>query len=673
MKHLFFMLCFFSLSQTLLAQSSLTNNYWLSYLEELAENEETDENYLENLYDELSTLSENPFNINTLTKSDLERFPFLTGLQIENLLYYLYKYGPVVDIYELKNVEELDQQTIDYLLPFVYVETTEEPASLPPLTKKALKYVKQELTLGSNYTLQSKAGYSGQYAGDPLALSLRYNLNYNNKIQLGVTGEKDPGEMFWDKQHKGFDYYAVNLTLNDLGALKTLSLGDYRLSFGQGLVLNNNFSLGKTSDVVHISQKNNGVKRHVSTNETQYFSGFAGTWKVKKMEASFFYSYRNLDATADSSTIYTFQTTGYHRTANELKKRNDASVDLYGTHIQWKNDQWSIGGTAVYYSFGDKELNPELKPYNRYVLRGKNQFNAGINYTYQQKKLIFQGETALDRSGKMAAIHHLLISPASFIDWVVSYRYYMKDYNALYSKAFSESSTVQNETGFYTGIKISFLQRWEMATYWDYFTFPWLKYGIDAPSSGNDRLLQLTYHPAHSLQMNFQYKRKEKSKNFSEPNGYGTVVLPYEQQRVRYQLHYQPRSALLLKTQADYNYYTSATEKQSGWSVTQTMSYMPDKTRFQLDGALAYFHARDWNTRISIYEKSVLYSFGFPSYYGEGLRYYAVVKWKLNRALTLYLKAASTHYFDRNVIGSGPEEIDGREKSDIYCTVKYKF
>jgi hypothetical protein len=102
-------------------------------------------------------------------------------------------------------------------------------------------------------------------------------------------------------------------------------------------------------------------------------------------------------------------------------------------------------------------------------------------------------------------------------------------------------------------------------------------------------------------------------------------------------------------------------------------SFASDKTKFQLDGGFAYFHSSEWNSRISIYEKNVLYAFASSSYYGEGLRYYALVKWKISNPLTIYLKAASTHYFDRNVISSSLEEIEGREKSDIYVLIKYKF
>jgi hypothetical protein len=50
-----------------------------------------------------------------------------------------------------------------------------------------------------------------------------------------------------------------------------------------------------------------------------------------------------------------------------------------------------------------------------------------------------------------------------------------------------------------------------------------------------------------------------------------------------------------------------------------------------------------------------------------------VLKWKLAKPLTLYLKCGSTHYYDRTTISSGLEAIEGCEKTDVYCLIKYSF
>ncbi|MDR1369050.1 MAG: helix-hairpin-helix domain-containing protein, partial [Dysgonamonadaceae bacterium] len=393
----FLFLCFSAWSQT-----PEKNTSWMEYLEELSENE-MESSLIENLYEELSFLSEHPFNLNTATKQDLERLPFLSEIQIENIQYHIYKYGPLNTIYELKNIDGLDFQTIQYLLPFVLVELENKPEPLS--MKNVLKYGKSDLLVRMDNSLQQKAGYieadneekelhpNRFYLGEPYYLSVRYGFQYKDKIQLSFTGEKDAGEAFWNRHHKGFDFHSANLSLKNFGIVEGLYLGDYRVSFGQGLVLNTDFSMGKTSDVSNIGKKNSGIKRHFSTNENDFFRGVAVNLKLKKTNLYLFISHRDLDAGVDGNSISNFKTDGYNRTYNDLEKRHKAEMNTGGLNLQWKNESFQIGTTATIYNFGGKELNPELKPYNFFYLRDKSNYNMSADYSFQRKKLLFQGET----------------------------------------------------------------------------------------------------------------------------------------------------------------------------------------------------------------------------------------------------------------------------------------
>lgn len=125
------------------SQESVSVDKWKEYIEELAE-ESANENQLEALYTELSYLSEHPMDLNQVTAEELSRLPFLTDRQIEQLIAYRKKYGEMVSIYELKGVNGLDYQTIQLLLPFVYVG--EKTVNKRPFTvKNLLKYGNNEL------------------------------------------------------------------------------------------------------------------------------------------------------------------------------------------------------------------------------------------------------------------------------------------------------------------------------------------------------------------------------------------------------------------------------------------------------------------------------------------------------------------------------------------------
>ena len=106
-------------------------------------------------------------------------------------------------------------------------------------------------------------------------------------------------------------------------------IGNYRLSFGQGLVMNTNFSLGKQSILSSIYSMNKGIKKHSSTSESNYFRGLAASVSLSKnLFFTGFYSFREQDATLDGMFITSFKTDGYHRTPLEMSKKNNINNHL---------------------------------------------------------------------------------------------------------------------------------------------------------------------------------------------------------------------------------------------------------------------------------------------------------------------------------------------------------
>ena len=69
-------------------------------LEELAE--ETGTADWEDELEELSYRLQEPLNLNTATREQLEQFPFLTTRQVEEIQAYIYIHGQMQTIYELK-------------------------------------------------------------------------------------------------------------------------------------------------------------------------------------------------------------------------------------------------------------------------------------------------------------------------------------------------------------------------------------------------------------------------------------------------------------------------------------------------------------------------------------------------------------------------------------------
>ncbi len=92
-----------------------------------------------------------------------------------------------------------------------------------------------------------------------------------------------------------------------------------------------------------------------------------------------------------------------------------------------------------------------------------------------------------------------------------------------------------------------------------------------------------------------------------------------------------------------------------------------------LRAAVGYFHTDDYASRVYVYEPSMLYSYSYPSFYGEGLRGAFTARLQATRALLLIAKLGITHYMDRSQISSGLQRIDGRNQTDLELQVKLRL
>lgn len=676
-------LCSLMASQTICAQNDISSD-WTEIADQMSIDDEEEKGW-DNSYEDLSELAQHPFNINVITKEQLERFPFLSNLQIEHLLYYLYVSGPMKTIYELQMVEDMDRQTIQYLLPFVYVGPVEKGNDIPSW-RNIWKYGKHEIITRLDVPLNEKEGYkfipdsvlfeneNKHYLGSPYYSSVRYGFHYKDQIYFGLSAEKDAGEPFLAKGNKtGYDYYSFYFFARNLGNVKALALGNYRLSFGQGLVLNSDYSLGKSAAISTLNYKSGGIKKHSSMDEYNYFRGAAVSYKLSDFLVTAFYSHRDLDAIITDGVITSFKKDGMHRIPREIDRRNVFVAQTMGGNLAYSSDNLKLGFTGVYYLF-DKKYEPEIKPYSYYNMRGRQFYNLGIDYKYRWKRIDLFGETALSQKGGIATINTLRFSPASGYQVLLLQRYYAKDYQAMYGKSVSEGSSVQNENGSYIGFEAKPIKFWKFTAYADFFSFPWLKYGVDKPSSGFDGLVQVTYFPKKNLKMFWRYRYKTKDKNYLDEETDIKDVRPYIQQKVRYQLSYNVNDNVSLKTTFD---FTSANPQDKpssrGYMLAQNLSYAFRSIPLKFDLNFGYFDTDDYSSRISSYEKGVLYAFSIPSFYGQGIRIACNLRYDFSQSLMIMAKFGQTRYLDKQEIGTGIEMIKGNTKSDINLQARYIF
>lgn len=663
------MLLFTSLAAT--AQDT-----WQQVLAEMMTAEDSEQAHWEDTYERLSELAANPLDLNTATRDQLAELPFLSQQQVEDLCDYIYHYGPMKSMGELRMITTLGYDQLR-LLPF-FVRIAEEPVSpaptLPSLAE-LMRYGRHELLTTGRIPLYERRGDKNGYLGYPYRHWLRYTFSHGTQLKAGLVAAQDAGEPLFAGQNRwGYDYYSPYLQLRQLGRVETFVAGRYKLQLGMGLIAGSAFALGKLATLQQMGRSANMLRAHSSRSASGYFQGAAATVRLtRQFSLLAMGSFRSLDATlAKDGSATTLLTNGYHRTPLEMSKKNNTHSTDGGLSLRFNHQRLHLGLNAVATHL-NRPLQPATALYRRYYPHGTDFLNASLDYSYASRRLCLNGETATDRHGALATLNSLSFRFDGGLSLMLLQRFYSYRYTALYANSLSEGSRVQNESAFYLGADWQPSPSLRLQAYADYSRAPWARYGISRPSWASDNLLQLTYsHRQWRLQGRYRlhihqhdHSSTDDDDNSHASNGSkGAAALDQlTDQRTRLAFTYTiPGGHLSFTTQAD-AVAAGVRSRDFGWMVSQQGSCQWHWLR--LNALCAYFHTDGYDSRLYLYERSPLYTFSFPSLYGQGIRYSLMGRATLNRQFALTLKLGVTDYFDRATTGTGLQLVNGSSLADL--------
>lgn len=624
---------------------------WQSYLDVLTETDDYENIRWEDYEEMLGELVEHPININTATREELEQLPFLSSQQVEDILAYVYRYGGVKSLAELQVLGSVDWRQRQLLGYFVYAGESKQ-RSFPSLAN-ILKYGKQELVGSVKIPFYERAGDKNGYMGYPYKHWLRYQMRLADYVKLGLVASQDAGEPFLGGKNKaGYDFYSFYLQVKNKGRLKNLTIGRYRLREGMGLILNNDFTMGKMSMLSSLGRMGLSIRGHTSRSSANYLQGIAATVNLSnRWDMSGFLSYRLIDGTLANGGISTILTTGLHRTSREIAKQKVASAFLAGGNLHYTHQGFHLSATAHYHSYS-LPLTPNTKPlYKRFAPVGNAFWNASISYGYLSHRLTLQGETATGTSGMIATINTASYLFSEKFSLSALYRFYPYRYFALYGNSFCAGSGVQDENGFYLSARWLPSRRWVIEAYGDVAYFAWPQYQMSAGSHCVDVQGSVMFQPSKMVNLGVRYRYKQKQAT---------------SQAMRFFLS-MGGERFCGKTQMD----VVMRQTSRGYMVSESCGW---KWRWlRLNALMGYFHTTDYDSRIFCYEPSMLYTMSFASYYGKGIRYALLAKTQLGEHWMLACKMGTTDYFDRSHISSGLQEIAHSSQSDIEILLKLKW
>ncbi len=446
---------FIFLIQPLHAQEPKNINQSLEQIIEQNENAEEFNTH----YEDLLQYKEHPININTASYEELIQSNVFSARQVMFLVRYRKKYGIIRSVYELLYIESFDQATLDFVQPLISVDG--EVITIKNDFEKPKP--QQDLFIRSALTLQAKEGYktSGGYVGAPSSAYLRYKYKLGNAFQAGATLESDAGEYLLNKHNYYLpDFYSAHLYWKGEKKIKTAIIGDYHLRLGQGLAMWTGLGFGKTSMSTDVIKQSDFIKPYTSSEENNFLRGIATTINFRNVAMTPFFSGNKVDANIlnnapEVSTISTLQTTGLHRTENELADKDAVNMTTYGVDINYQLLQFKIGIRGLHTQLSDS-LNMSDKLYKQYDFRGKSNDVVSFDYKFINRKLEFFGENAVSRFDTLAgwaAVNGVKMYLDSRITMVLMHRYYSKAYHSFWSNGFREGSNTANESGVYLGME----------------------------------------------------------------------------------------------------------------------------------------------------------------------------------------------------------------------------
>ena len=634
--------------------------------------QEYQEAALEELLQEYLFLQENPVNINSDEIVRLEALGLLNHFQITHLQEYRKQYGNLLFINELSMLDDFNEHTIAVIAPVVCFGRNDQEIEQEKITigKLAMRG-KHQLTV--NYAQKfNPDDDASAYLGSPMKLQVKYAFHFHQKVRAGIVMEKDAGEPFLlnriadslqdlvkTYRKSGFDFYGFHLYASDLRLtrrepsrnsrntliVKDLAIGDYLLSFGQGLTLWTGMSMGKTAGGGNIMKRASGIKPKASASEGQFFRGAATTLRFNDFYATAFYSIRDIDATIslldsleEAEQVSSLIASGYHRTINELKKKNAVRQQAFGGHLSYSTASLEIGVTAYHLRLSAPL---QLKPskYNQFYFQGDRLTDLGTDFRWTLRKIAFFGELARSDNGALAGLLGMTVKPAGYIHFSLLYRNYDKRYQNLFNSAFGEQSRRQGEEGLYLGVECAPAPRWNILAYSDFYRFTWLGAQVYSPSWGQEYSLKVEHTINKNASMQFRWKSKTKMRNSPEAEVYTYYPVFYTKRMAFFQISYGITEGLVFTDRVEYCRYLIRDGPDSrGYFLSHDIAYKPEGKPYALTFRYALFRSDDYNSRLTVYENDVLGAFSIPSLNGTGTRVYLLGRLKLFNHLSLYAR-----------------------------------
>lgn len=591
-------------------------------LAEALENEQMTEAEYILAMNRIEALYISPLDINTVQQDILSGIPLLTPYQTYQFIHHRLNRGRFRSLYDLKMIEGWDEETLAWALP-LFLCKDEATTALGKQVKTGILQGRTHLAINSSYQQGTR---SEGYLGPPLGASLRFQYQSKAGLSMALGVEQDRHEPWSYDGRKGFDAYLGHVALSNTGVVKRLVLGDYRVGWGEGLVIAQGYQPRRLSLG---GGQTRGIRPMMGLSEGGRMRGLATDVDLGRLRLALFASHRRMDGNInEDGEITALSDAGLHRTERELRYRHRVAMQTVGAQLIYQTPRLELSLQGIGYGWAGDFLRSATGASHIALLDSMQRHTAlSLSYRYvsKQGRLLLSGEIARSSLGSYAIAQSIGYKSAYWGELRLVARLIPDLYWSYYGQTYSHYSRPNDEIGL--GVhyeRRDLLPDLSLTLSVDLYR-PYLEQDGKGHRRGARILNEWTYRTSRTsaLTARLSWYQQEGSTN--------TLRLALQHRAELGAWHLQSKLS------------ASRIDTEWGWAGQIRISYKPNKGKFSADASAIYHSVDQWAGRFSYFEPRLSYEYGSLLLYQKGYRLSAVGNYKLSNRIRLGAKLSYAH------------------------------
>ena len=578
------------------------------------------------------------YDINHINETQLLSFNILNFQQINNFILYRKNMGGFISLFELQAVPGWDIETIKLIIHRFKIRNIESRRPIQKLLKEGNHSILYRIGKKSLDTLINGIVKPKDLFSNKSKQLVRYSFEIPEKMNAGLTIEKDPGEKSIT------DYASGYLAFSSTKILKNVTVGDYTVNMGQGLIEWRGYSTGMTSQITSGYRQGPLIWPHRGTDENKFHRGVALSFNKAGITMSVFASNQYIDANiisdrvTNKKTISSFLVSGIHATDSEKADRKTAEKSTIGGSLKIKISKTNIGLNHIS-TFFNAPVQKKDEPHNYFAMQGNQYINSSIDFSSNVASGFLFGEAAIDERLNSGFILGMLKSIDPRLDIAFIYRNISKGYRSFQPNAFTQNTDANNEQGKFININFRINPRTKIESYVDHYTNNWPQYYNDGVRRGNLISIQYSWDPNKKTAFYIKLQSKQKNSNIKLVDNKTNLLGEEHISNCRIHISFTPFNSITVRHRTELSLFSGEYKKtEKGFLSYLELIYKPTLKPYSISARISAVETDGYNSRIYAYERDLLYYYSIPSLFNNGFRNYILFNYKVSKHLQIWLK-----------------------------------